>query len=159
MATFSETLVCFHDEIRRNSNYLHNLDGVELSAFEKDDFFDRVIEARLQRNSSTMMRVWKQRTDEHRTTLKTRSRRRKVTSVCDDQLLHRMAVNDRTAPSRQLTTRWSTATDILMPASSIGRRLLPRKIRARVPLHRISLTANHRRLHQQRIHEHRALQS
>ncbi|GFS64756.1 transposable element Tcb1 transposase [Trichonephila clavipes] len=40
-----------------------------------------------------------------------------------------MAVNDRTASFRQLATRWSTATDILMSASSIRRRLLHRGLR------------------------------
>ncbi|GFW27375.1 transposable element Tcb2 transposase [Trichonephila clavipes] len=42
-----------------------------------------------------------------------------------------MAVNDRTASSRQLAARWSTATGVLMSASSNGRRLLPRGLRAR----------------------------
>ncbi|GFY05656.1 transposable element Tc1 transposase [Trichonephila clavipes] len=44
-------------------------------------------------------------------------------------LLH-MAVKDRTATSRLLATR-STATGVLMPASSIRRRLLQRGLRAR----------------------------
>ncbi|GFV32039.1 transposable element Tcb2 transposase [Trichonephila clavipes] len=62
-----------------------------------------------------------------------------------------MAVNDRAASSRQLATRWSTATGALMSASSIRRRLLHRRLRARVPLYRIPLTANHRRLHESRF--------
>ncbi|GFW05256.1 hypothetical protein TNCV_3357751 [Trichonephila clavipes] len=41
------------------------------------------------------MRVWKQWTDEHRTTRKTGSGRRKVTSARDDRHLLRMVVNDR----------------------------------------------------------------
>ncbi|GFX13726.1 hypothetical protein TNCV_599361 [Trichonephila clavipes] len=61
--------------------------------------------ARVQRNSSTMMRVWKQRTDEHRTTRKTGSRRRKVTLARDDRYLLCMMVNERTASSWQLTAR------------------------------------------------------
>ncbi|GFV62894.1 transposable element Tcb2 transposase [Trichonephila clavipes] len=65
------------------------------------------------------MRVGKQWTDEHRTTRKTDSGRWKVTSASDDRHLPRMAVNDRTAPSRQLAARWSTATGVLMSASSI----------------------------------------
>ncbi|GFS76919.1 uncharacterized protein TNCV_3756011 [Trichonephila clavipes] len=52
--------------------------------------------ARVQRNSSTVIRVWKQWTDEHQTTQKTGSGRRKVTSECDDRHLLRLAVNDRT---------------------------------------------------------------
>ncbi|GFX79544.1 uncharacterized protein TNCV_825331 [Trichonephila clavipes] len=42
------------------------------------------------------MRVWKQWTNEHRTTRKTGSVRRKVTSACDNRHLLHMAVNDRT---------------------------------------------------------------
>ncbi|GFW65840.1 transposable element Tcb2 transposase [Trichonephila clavipes] len=65
-------------------------------------------------------------------------------------------VTDRTASSRQLAARWSTATGVLMLASSIRRRLLHRGLRVRVPLYRIPLTANHRRLHLQWAHKHRA---
>ncbi|GFT87114.1 transposable element Tc1 transposase [Trichonephila clavipes] len=75
------------------------------------------------------MRVWKQWTDEHRTTLKSGSGRRKVASARDDRHLHRKAVNNRRASSRQLGTRW------------------------------IPLTANHRRLSLQWAHEHRASQA
>ncbi|GFU79033.1 transposable element Tcb2 transposase [Trichonephila clavipes] len=67
-----------------------------------------------------------------------------------------MVVNDRTASSRQLAARWSTATGVLMSASSIRRRLLHRGLRARVPLYRIPFTANHRRLRLQWAHKHRA---
>ncbi|GFX47686.1 transposable element Tcb2 transposase [Trichonephila clavipes] len=56
------------------------------------------------------MRVWKQWTDEHRITRNTDSGRRNVTSACDDRHLLHMVVNDRTASSRQLAARWSTAT-------------------------------------------------
>ncbi|GFX27210.1 transposable element Tcb2 transposase [Trichonephila clavipes] len=105
------------------------------------------------------MRVWKQWTDEHRTTRKTGNGRRKVTSVCNDRHLLGIAVNDRTAFSRQLAARWSTTTGVLMSASSIRRRLLHRGLRARVPLYRIPLTANHRRLRLQWAHEHRAWQA
>ncbi|GFU39773.1 transposable element Tcb2 transposase [Trichonephila clavipes] len=78
-----------------------------------------------------VMRVWKQWTDEHRTTRKTGRGRRMVTSTRDDRHLLHMAVNDRTASSRQWAARWSTATGVPMSASSIGRRLLPRGLRAR----------------------------
>ncbi|GFV81022.1 transposable element Tcb2 transposase [Trichonephila clavipes] len=88
------------------------------------------------------MRVWKQWTDEHRTTRKTSSERRKVTSMRDDRPLLRMAVNDRLASSRLLTACWSTATSVLMSTSSIHRRLLHRGLLARVPLYRIRLTAS-----------------
>ncbi|GFT78374.1 transposable element Tc1 transposase [Trichonephila clavipes] len=46
------------------------------------------------------MRVWKQWTDEHQTTRKIGSGRRKVISARDDRHLIYMAVNDRTASSR-----------------------------------------------------------
>ncbi|GFS48402.1 transposable element Tcb2 transposase [Trichonephila clavipes] len=64
----------------------------------------------------------------------TSSGRRMVTSARDDRHLFRMALNDRTASSRQLAAHWSTATGVLMSASSIRRRLLHRELRARVPL-------------------------
>ncbi|GFS77769.1 endothelin-converting enzyme homolog [Trichonephila clavipes] len=57
------------------------------------------------------LEIW---TDEHRTTRKTDSGRRKVTSALNDRHLHRMAMNDRTTSSRQLAERWSTATGVLM---------------------------------------------
>ncbi|GFW94311.1 transposable element Tcb2 transposase [Trichonephila clavipes] len=97
--------------------------------------------------------------DEHRTIRKIISGRRKVTSVHDDRHLLRMAVNDRTASSRQLAARWSTTTDVLMLTLSIRRRLLHRGLRSRLPLYRISFAANHRRLRLQWAHEHRAWQA
>ncbi|GFW47870.1 transposable element Tcb2 transposase [Trichonephila clavipes] len=102
------------------------------------------------------MRAWKQWTDEHRTTRKAGSRRRKMTSVRDDQHL---ALNDRIASSRQLAARWSTTTGVLMSASSIRRRLLHRGLRARLPLYRIPLTAKHERLRLQWAHKHKAWQA
>ncbi|GFV34576.1 transposable element Tcb2 transposase [Trichonephila clavipes] len=92
------------------------------------------------------MRVLKQWTDEHRTARKIGSGRWKVTSARDDRLLLHMAVNDHTVSSRQLAARGSTATGVLMSASSIRRRLLHRGLRVRLPLYRIPLTAKHRRL-------------
>ncbi|GFV77667.1 uncharacterized protein TNCV_616871 [Trichonephila clavipes] len=41
----------------------------------------RALGTRVQRNSTTVIRVWKQWADEHRTTRKTDSGRRKVTTV------------------------------------------------------------------------------
>ncbi|GFT22082.1 transposable element Tcb2 transposase [Trichonephila clavipes] len=60
------------------------------------------------------MRIWKQWTDEHRTTRKTSNGRPKVTSAHDDRHLHRMAMNDRTSSSRKLAARWCTATGVLI---------------------------------------------
>ncbi|PRD25469.1 UNVERIFIED_CONTAM: hypothetical protein NCL1_40840 [Trichonephila clavipes] len=102
--------------------------------------------ARVQRNSSTVMQVSKQWTDEHQTARKTGSGRWKVTSVRDDQHL-------RTTSSRQLAARWSTTKSVPMSALSIRRLLKHHGMRARVPLYRIPLRANHRRLHLQWTHE------
>ncbi|GFT33568.1 transposable element Tc1 transposase [Trichonephila clavipes] len=63
--------------------------------------------AHKQRNSSTVVRVGKQWIDEHRTARKVGSGRWKVTSMSDDRHLLRMAVNDRTASSRQLAAHES----------------------------------------------------
>ncbi|GFU18191.1 HTH_Tnp_Tc3_2 domain-containing protein [Trichonephila clavipes] len=60
---------------------------------------------------------------------------------------------------KQLAARWSTATGVLISASSTRRRLLHCALRARVPLYRIALTANHRRLRLHWAHEHRAWQA
>ncbi|GFV85481.1 transposable element Tc1 transposase [Trichonephila clavipes] len=46
-----------------------------------------------------------------------------------------------------------------MSTSSIHQRLLHRRLRARMPLYRILLTANHRRLCLQCAHEHRVWQA
>ncbi|GFW14575.1 transposable element Tcb2 transposase [Trichonephila clavipes] len=62
----------------------------------------------------------------------------------------------RTASSRQLAARWSITTRVLKSASSIRRRLLHRKLYARLPLYKILLTANDRRMRLQWTHEHRA---
>ncbi|GFV57230.1 transposable element Tcb1 transposase [Trichonephila clavipes] len=114
-----------------------------LEKFQKNTEFERgriiglreggfsycTIGARVQRNSCTVMRVWKQGNDEHLATRNTGSGRRKVTSACDDRHLLRMAVNDRTASSRQLAARSSTATGVLMSASSIHRHPLHHGLR------------------------------
>nr|XP_042913511.1 uncharacterized protein LOC122273521 [Parasteatoda tepidariorum] len=84
--------------------------------------------ARVQRNSSTVMRAWKQWTNKCQTT---RSGPRNVTSAREDRHLVRMALTDRTAPSRQLAAQWSIATGVSLCASSIHRRLLKRGLRAR----------------------------
>ncbi|GFV20845.1 transposable element Tcb2 transposase [Trichonephila clavipes] len=66
----------------------------------------RAVAARVQRNSSTIMRVLKQWTDEGRTARKSGSGPRNVTSTPDDRRLVRMAQTDRTASSRQLAAQW-----------------------------------------------------
>ncbi|GFW15403.1 transposable element Tc1 transposase [Trichonephila clavipes] len=116
----------------------------------------RAVAARVQRNSSTIMRVSKQWTDEGRTTRKSGSGPRNVMSARDDRRLMRMAQTDRTASSRQLEAQWSTATGVSLCASSIRRRLLQRGLRARIPLYRIPLTQNHHRLRLQWANVHRS---
>ncbi|GFV71704.1 transposable element Tc1 transposase [Trichonephila clavipes] len=106
----------------------------------------RAVAARVQRNSSTIMRVSKQWTDEGRTARKSVSGSRNVTSAREDRRLVRMAQTDHTAFSRQLAAQWSTATRVSLCALSIRRRLLQRGLRTRIPLYRIPLTQNHRRL-------------
>ncbi|GFX37728.1 transposable element Tc1 transposase [Trichonephila clavipes] len=86
----------------------------------------RAVAARVQRNSSTIMRVSKQWTDDGRTARKSVSGPRNVTSAREDRRLVRMAQTDRTAFSRQLAAQWSTATRVSLCASSIRRRLLQR---------------------------------
>ncbi|GFX75828.1 transposable element Tcb2 transposase [Trichonephila clavipes] len=116
----------------------------------------RAVAARVQRNSSTIMRVSKQWTDEDRTARKSGSGPRNVTSARDDRRLVRMAQTDRTASSRQLAAQWSTATGVSLSAPSIRRLLLQRGLRARIPLYRIPLTQNHHRLRLQWANVHRS---
>ena len=82
-----------------------------------------------------------------------------VTDVAhDDRHLVRMVMNERTS-SRQLKTRWYTATVLLMSSSLIWRRLLHRGLCARVSLYRIPLMANHRKLRHHWAYEHKVWQA
>ncbi|GFX43217.1 transposable element Tc1 transposase [Trichonephila clavipes] len=101
------------------SNALVSINATHMTTLSVAEQFHRV------------MRVWKQWTDEHRTTRKTGSGRRKVTSARDDRHLLYMVVNYPKTFSRQLAARWSTATGVLMSASSIRRCLLHHGMRAR----------------------------
>ncbi|GFV71733.1 transposable element Tc1 transposase [Trichonephila clavipes] len=110
-----------------------NFERGKIISLREGGFSYRAIGACVQRDSSTVMRIWKQWIDEYQTTRKTGSGRRKVTSARDDRHLLRMTVNDRTGSSRKLAARWSTAPGVLMSASSIPRLLLHRRgLRARV---------------------------
>ncbi|GFT86884.1 transposable element Tc1 transposase [Trichonephila clavipes] len=102
------------------------------------------------------MRVSKQWTDEGLTARKSGSGPRNVTSAREDRRLVRMGQTDRTAFSRQLAAQWSTATRVSLCASSIRRRLLQRGLRTRIPLCRIPLTQNHRRLRLHWANAHRS---
>ncbi|GFS77892.1 hypothetical protein TNCV_2027811 [Trichonephila clavipes] len=64
-----------------------------------------------------------------------------------------MVVIDHISSSRLLAARWSTATGILMSASSIRRCLLCSGLHARVPLYKIPIKANHRGLRLQLAHD------
>ncbi|GFX04188.1 transposable element Tc1 transposase [Trichonephila clavipes] len=105
------------------------------------------------------MLVSKQWTDEGRTARKSGSGPRNVTSAREDRRLVLMAQTDRTAFSRQLAAQLSTATRVSLCASSIRRRLLQRGLRARIPLYRIPLTQNHRRLRLHWANVHRSWRS
>lgn len=113
------------------------------------------IAARVQRNSTTVMRIWKRWTNENRTTRKSGSGPRQVTSMNDDRHLVRMTLTDRRASSRLLAAHWSTALGVSLSASSVRLRLLHRGLRARIPLYRIPLKQNDRCRWLQRAHEHR----
>ncbi|GFT79746.1 uncharacterized protein TNCV_3089771 [Trichonephila clavipes] len=87
---------------RRNKEKFQQLTEFEqgkIIGLREEGFSYHAIGARVQWNSSTVMRVWKQWIDEHR---KTGGGRWKVMPACDDRHLLRIPVNDRTASSRQL---------------------------------------------------------
>ncbi|GFT07891.1 transposable element Tcb1 transposase [Trichonephila clavipes] len=118
---------------RRNKEKFQQLTEFErgrIIGLREGGFSYHAIGARVQRNSSTVKRVWKQ---------------------------HRQAPNN--LKNWQLAARWSTAIGGLMSASSIRRRLLHRGLSVRVHLCRIPLTANHQWLRLQWAHEHRAWQA
>ncbi|GFS93530.1 HTH_Tnp_Tc3_2 domain-containing protein [Trichonephila clavipes] len=67
----------------------------------------------------------------------------------------KLAVDD----GRKFAARLSTDSGVLMSASSIRRCFLHHGLRARLPLNRIPLLANHQRLCLQRVYEHRSWQA
>ncbi|GFX23291.1 transposable element Tcb1 transposase [Trichonephila clavipes] len=69
------------------------------------------------------MRVWNQWSNEHRTTRKTASGRRKVSSVHNNQHSLRMLGNDRTASYRQLTAQCAIEQHSDLPLGSYGLRV------------------------------------
>ena len=105
--------------------------GRIIGLWEKGFF---LVAANVQGSSSTVMWVWKHWTDEHGTTWEIVNWQRKVTSACNNRHLLRMAVNNRTSSFRQLVTRFSVATGILISSSLICKRLLHRGERSRVLL-------------------------
>ena len=127
---------------------------------QEGGFSYRTIAACMQRNDSIVMWVWKQWTDEHQTSPNNWqwtvegdiSTKGSPPALHGDEWLC-------IASSRQLAACWSTVTDVLMSASSICRRLLHHELHAKMPLYRIPLTENHRRLWLQWAQEHRACQA
>ena len=103
------------------------------------------IAARMQCNSTTVMRIWKNWTEENQAREKPGSGALNSTTAREDRQLIHMAVTDRTELSRVLAQRWSTATVVLLSRSTVRRYLLQRGVRARLTLRRIPLSLNHRR--------------
>ncbi|KAJ8893429.1 hypothetical protein PR048_006027 [Dryococelus australis] len=71
---------------------------------------------------------------------------RNVTTARDDRHLVRMAVTDRTASFTMLARHWSTATGVDLSASTVRHCLLRDGLVARMPLRRLPLSRNHKRL-------------
>ena len=65
-----------------------------------------------------------------------------------------MAVTNHTVSSCVLAERWSTATGALLSSSTVCCSLLHRGLHARLPLHSIPLSLNHK--HLQRAQQHSA---
>ncbi|GFY19745.1 HTH_Tnp_Tc3_2 domain-containing protein [Trichonephila clavipes] len=118
----------------RNSNNLRSLKGEDYQPSRRMNFLscNRSSCAEEQFHRDASLETVDRRAPNNQ---KTGSGRWMVTSAHDDQHLLRMAMSDHTASSRQLAARWSTATGVLMSASSI-RCLLHRGLRERVPLYR-----------------------
>ena len=106
--------------------------------YPKEEFSYRAVAGRVHRNSSTVMRVWKQGIYEHRKTREVDCGRRKVTSARDNKLLLLMELNDCIAYSWMLVALWSTATGVLNSVASIRLHLLHSVRRARLLLYMIS---------------------
>lgn len=119
----------------------------------------RDIAARVGRNATTIMRAWRQWSEENRAHRRPGSGRPSTTTPRDDRHLYRMCVADRTATSTVLAQQWGAAVGRRMSASTVRRRLISRGLMARVPLLRIPLTQNHRRLRLQWAHQHQQWQA
>ena len=145
--TYSETKVCLHNGWRRSSNLVWT--GGRTFGLREGGFSYCTIAARVQWSNSIVMTT-------RRGPMSTEQLQKLAVGNCKFRHLFHMEVNDCTATSIQLSTHWSTATGVLMSASSIRGSLLHRGLRARVPLYRILLMTNHRRLRLQWAHEQRA---
>lgn len=115
----------------------------------------RAIAVRTGHAATTVMRVWKQWTDEGRTQRRAGSGPRNRTTARDDRHLVRMAITDRTASSTVLARHWNTATGRNMSPSTVRRRLLQAGLVARMPLRRLPLSRHHKLLRLQWARDHR----
>ncbi|GFX86210.1 transposable element Tcb2 transposase [Trichonephila clavipes] len=118
---------------RRNNEKFQRLIEFERGrniGLQEGGFSYRAIGARVQRNSSTVMRVWKQWADEHRKPRKT---------VVSTLVYYNRCTNVNFVNSSTSAAPW--------------------RLPARVPLYRIPLTANHQRLRLQWAREYRAWQA
>ena len=106
----------------------------------------RDIAARTEHAAKTVIRVWNQWREEGRTQRRAGTEPRNVTTARDDRHLVRMAVTDCTASSTVLSRRWSTATGLVLFASTVHRRLLRAGLVARMPLRRLPLSKDHQRV-------------
>ncbi|KAJ8897004.1 hypothetical protein PR048_002350 [Dryococelus australis] len=95
------------------------------------------------------------RETEGRTQLRAGTGPRNVTTARNDRHLVRMAVTDHTASSTVLARHWSTATGVGLSASTVRRHLLQTGLVARIPLRRLPLSRNHKRLRLQWARERR----
>ena len=111
---------------------------------------------RTQCNATTVMYIWKKWTEKNQARRKPDSGARMSTTAWDDRYLICMVVTNRTASSRVLAQRWSTATGALLSIPTVRRHLMQCGLRARFPLRRIPLSLNHRRLRIQWAQKHSA---
>ncbi|KAJ8884371.1 hypothetical protein PR048_016228 [Dryococelus australis] len=105
--------------------------------------------------ATTATRGWNQWIEDGCTQRRAGTGPRNVTTTRDDRHLVRMAVVDRTASSTVLARHWSTATGVDLSASTVRRRLLRAGLIARMPLRRLPLSRNHKRLRLQWARERR----
>ncbi|GFU36393.1 transposable element Tcb2 transposase [Trichonephila clavipes] len=109
---------------RRNQETFQQLKG-RIIGLREGGFSYRAIGARVQRNSSAVMRIWKQWTDEHRTTRKTGSGRRKDH---DSRIRVRYYAGERCLPECVIE-RHSDLTPRVMHAWDLAGRRLTREPR------------------------------
>ena len=106
----------------------------------------RDIAARTRHAATTVMRVWNQWREEDRTQRRTGTGPHNMTTAQNDHHLVHMAVTDRTTSSTVSSRRWSTATGLDLPVSTVRRRLLKPGLVACMPLRWLPLSRDHQHL-------------